>query len=66
MARTVDYEGFALALKASGWSAARLCKQLGLHPNTASRWAKTGQAPIYAAEYLRLVNRLRGAAAGLG
>jgi transcriptional regulator with XRE-family HTH domain len=40
------------ALERLGWSKAELCRRLGLHRNTPSRW-KDG-VPRYVAEYLRV------------
>ena len=40
------------ALERLGWSKAELCRRLGLHRNTPSRW-KEG-VPRYVAEYLRV------------
>lgn len=39
------------ALDRLGWSKAELCRRLGLHRNTPSRWS---EVPRYVAEYLRV------------
>jgi transcriptional regulator with XRE-family HTH domain len=43
---------FTAALRTLGWSQAELCRRLGLHRNTASKWRET--VPKYVAEYLRV------------
>ena len=43
---------FESALEALGWSRLELCRRLGLHRNTASKWR--GEVPQYVAEYLRV------------
>ena len=41
-----------VVLKELGWSRLKLCRRLGLHRNTPSRWK--GEVPKYVAEYLRV------------
>ena len=48
---------FESALETLGWSRLKLCRRLGLHRNTPSRWKD--EVPKYVGEYLRvqLLNR---------
>jgi len=52
-------------LVALGWSQARLCRELGIHPVTASKWSKRGCAPLYALAYTNLALKVKKAAEGL-
>lgn len=50
------------ALSELGWSQNELCRRLGLHVNTATKWPEE-QIPKYVAAYLRLrvaVKRMEG------
>jgi transcriptional regulator with XRE-family HTH domain len=44
------------SLSALGWTGRELCRRLGVHPNTVTKW-RTGKAPVpaYAREYLRVM-----------
>lgn len=42
-----------LILSELGWSQNELCRRLGLHVNTATKWPED-QVPQYVAAYLRL------------
>jgi len=52
-------------LKALGWSQSKLAKQLGLSPNTVSRWSKSTPTPFYAVAYTNLALKVKKAAEGL-